>query len=389
MATKNRSQSGGRHVGLPSEREVQGAGNPLHVWTVWHPSPNPSTYEDHQLIFKSKGEAYWGTIHKLEDSWKDEFRKYIEGLESQLRRGVNAYLSIIPEDRTKYLAGRIKQIKTGQFEDWRESPLVPEYYKKLKGYEISYWFLLNAFGWLDPLKYEQYVKLLYTYSRKKYGAAGLPYPSVCEYHDEADLEALLISEPPTKRMRRHEREESGNRFVREKEGDFWTIEYQARPITLKDSKGLRYICHLLSHPGSEIACTELSNLDRMDGIKSSEARQEIMDPKALKAYKERLGDLEKEIQEAEEMGNTEEVACLIEEKAKLANEIRSTARGGRSRAFRDDREKVRDAVSRAIKRALERIAKHHPELCSHLDESLTIKGKCAYKPSQQTFWQTH
>ena len=41
-----------------------------------------------------------------------------------------------------------------------------------------------------------------------------------------------------------------------REGEFWTINYDATTFRLKDAKGLRYIAYLLSHPG--IASTSMT-----------------------------------------------------------------------------------------------------------------------------------
>jgi len=41
------------------------------------------------------------------------------------------------------------------------------------------------------------------------------------------------------------------------EGDFWTIAYGGRLMRLKDAKGLRYLAHLLRHPGRRFHVSEL------------------------------------------------------------------------------------------------------------------------------------
>src|SRR5438093_3959627 len=41
------------------------------------------------------------------------------------------------------------------------------------------------------------------------------------------------------------------------EGDFWTIAYGGRLMRLKDAKGLRYLAHLLHHPGRRFHVSEL------------------------------------------------------------------------------------------------------------------------------------
>lgn len=42
-----------------------------------------------------------------------------------------------------------------------------------------------------------------------------------------------------------------------REGEYWTIVYQDTVLRLRDSRGLRYIAHLLRHPGTRFAARDL------------------------------------------------------------------------------------------------------------------------------------
>src|SRR5512135_3467322 len=42
-----------------------------------------------------------------------------------------------------------------------------------------------------------------------------------------------------------------------REGDYWTIAYDAAVVRLKDTKGLRYLESLLRHPGQSFHVAEL------------------------------------------------------------------------------------------------------------------------------------
>src|SRR5712692_10212402 len=42
-----------------------------------------------------------------------------------------------------------------------------------------------------------------------------------------------------------------------REGEYWTIIYAGTLFRLRDSKGLRYLAHLLSHPGEHIGSGDL------------------------------------------------------------------------------------------------------------------------------------
>jgi hypothetical protein len=43
------------------------------------------------------------------------------------------------------------------------------------------------------------------------------------------------------------------------EGEYWTIVYDGRLFRLRDAKGLRYVAHLLRHPGERIDCRTLAS----------------------------------------------------------------------------------------------------------------------------------
>src|SRR5262249_23981837 len=42
-----------------------------------------------------------------------------------------------------------------------------------------------------------------------------------------------------------------------REGDVWSLAYERRTVRLKDALGLRYLAHLLRHPGQSFHVSEL------------------------------------------------------------------------------------------------------------------------------------
>jgi hypothetical protein len=209
----------------------------LHVWTVWHPAPNPETYEAHWRILKAnKNKVYWGVINKKNDPNKDEFSHYLEDLKSQLEKREHTYIFIVPEDHSRYLGGEITKIKTGvEFFDWRESAKVPEYYGKFDpdktDYTINYWFLLSSFGWLDHLQYGSYVKPIHDYKRSKYGESGRPYPSVCEYLGTKKIQELFVTHSERMRVENASLQHSDNyRSVNYKGKEYALSPFQAAAL---------------------------------------------------------------------------------------------------------------------------------------------------------------
>ncbi len=65
---------------------------------------------------------------------------------------------------------------------------------------------------------------------------------------------VLRSQPPTPDPR-------SPAAIFRREGDSWQLGYGGAEVRLKDSKGLRYIAHLLRHPGRGFPATELVTLE--------------------------------------------------------------------------------------------------------------------------------
>ena len=100
-----------------------------------------------------------------------------------------------------------------------------------------------------------------------------------------------------------------------REGDFWTIVYEAETFRLRDLKGLRYIAALLRSPGREVHVLELvsavaghqaesrAGLVEGDLVGSwSSDLVPLLDEKAKAEYGRRLGELEEEFEQALDWG---------------------------------------------------------------------------------------
>jgi hypothetical protein len=190
--------------------------------------------------------------------------------------------------------------------------------------------------------------------------------------------------------------------VLRKEGDFWTITYNGHVSLLKDIKGLSYISLLLRHPGVEVHSMSLltgevvpdngrdaasnatsdtrleeSGLSRRASIDAGE----MLDPQAKAAYRERLSELRTEREEATRLGNAEHADAIEGEIEALMQELsRAVGLGGRDRRAADATERARLNVTRAIKTAIERIAKDNPTLGTVLTKTIRTGVFCSYVP---------
>jgi len=186
-----------------------------------------------------------------------------------------------------------------------------------------------------------------------------------------------------------------------REGEYWSIAFEGNAFRLRDSKGLRYLAHLLAAPGREIHALEL--VAAVEGRAPRRLGQEealevdtgdgsgVLDERAKTEYRTRLRDLEAELAEAEDWNDPERASRLREEADFLARELGSAiGLGGRNRRAASNAERARVNVTRAIRSALERIAEHDPGLGRHLATTARTGTFCSYQPDPRVpvYWST-
>jgi non-specific serine/threonine protein kinase len=173
----------------------------------------------------------------------------------------------------------------------------------------------------------------------------------------------------------------------QREGNYWRVGLCGDVARLRDVKGLRYIAHLLRHPGVEIHAAELAGIARDDESRRVALGDagEMLDAKARETYRGRLQDLREELAEAErwsDVGRAEKTRAEIEA---LTNELgRAVGLGGRSRRASSDAERARLMVTQRIKSALRAIAAASPAIGRHLSRSVRTGIFCCYEPGRDT-----
>ena len=75
---------------------------------------------------------------------------------------------------------------------------------------------------------------------------------------------------------------SPEEHVFRREGEYWTIAYAGEVIRLRDSKGLRYLAHLLRQPGRPVPVTELAECGAGAGDHASLERARLAVTKAIR-----------------------------------------------------------------------------------------------------------
>jgi hypothetical protein len=164
-----------------------------------------------------------------------------------------------------------------------------------------------------------------------------------------------------------------------REGNSWAIRYRGSAFRLHESKGLAYLAQLLGEPGREFHVLDLVDPSSAGG--GREPGLPALDGRAKAAYRQRLDVLRSELEEAERNHDGARATRLREEVEILSGELaRSLGLGGRDRRSHDASERARQAVAKAIKTAIDRIARNDASLGHHLRTCVRTGLLCSYAP---------
>ena len=170
------------------------------------------------------------------------------------------------------------------------------------------------------------------------------------------------------------------------EGDFWTLCYAGRTVRVKHAKGIADLAALLAAPGREIHVSDLYGGAPPDRTTEGDLG-DVLDPPARAAYRQRLQDLEPELQDASTIQDLGRVEQLRAERDFLLAELSAAlGLGGRARRTGDPNQRFRKAVGTRIKFTIDRIADSHPALAAHLRNSVRTGIFCVYRPETSVHW---
>jgi pimeloyl-ACP methyl ester carboxylesterase len=179
-------------------------------------------------------------------------------------------------------------------------------------------------------------------------------------------------------------------MVFRREGDYWTVAFGDKVIRMRDAKGLGYLARLLRDPDREFHVLDLLAGDaphgggpaREDGLRpATPDAGAVLDAPAKRAYRERIAELEAEIEEARRWNDLERTARVEGELDALNRELAGAlGLGGRDRRAASDSERARASVSKAVRSAVRRLEDQHPELGRHLAVAVHTGTFCSYEP---------
>ena len=219
--------------------------------------------------------------------------------------------------------------------------------------------------------------------------------------------AVLPDGGPLSEMKRSGEPDSSN--ILRREDEVWTVEWGGKASRLRDSKGLGYIAHLLRYPRQEFHVLDMAAPDSYAGeqfgeftgggdedrIPLARTREfdegyqpnafgdagDMLDARAKASYKKRLTELQEEITEARQLNQEKRVQKAEEELDALTRELaRAVGLSGRDRRAVSITERARLNVLRAIKAAIQKIAKSNASLGQHLAKSIRTGTFCSYIP---------
>jgi tetratricopeptide (TPR) repeat protein len=182
-----------------------------------------------------------------------------------------------------------------------------------------------------------------------------------------------------------------------REGDYWTVTFEAQTVRVRDLKGMRYLARLLADPGREFHVLDLVAAETGGGAPVDSSRVgrlprsalgdagAMLDGRAKDAYRRRLAEIEDDSAQALAIGDDERAAQAEAERDFLVQELaRAVGLGGRDRRAASASERARVAVTRAVRQAMTRVADHHPQLGDHLNHAIRTGAYCAYSPDPHT-----
>jgi hypothetical protein len=147
-------------------------------------------------------------------------------------------------------------------------------------------------------------------------------------------------------------------------------------VHVEHSVGMLHLAVLLANPGTEIPAIELvAGVTALAHAARGTTTQPVLDTATVRRYRQRLAELGEPDGDRDGDRRRDERGWLLAELA--AN----TRPGGRARAFADDAERARLAVSRAIRRAVGHLDHADPAIGSHLRGAVHTGIRCWYRPS--------
>jgi hypothetical protein len=175
-----------------------------------------------------------------------------------------------------------------------------------------------------------------------------------------------------------------------RQNDYWIIRYHGDSAFLKSTRGLCCLAVLLHDPGREFHVREL--IDRLMAVSTPVSANRrvtiglragipVLDSQAKAEYNRRLNDLRQDLNEAERFNDPQRKIEVQNELQAISDNLASAVGlGGRDRETSSDAERARSAVTKCIKKAIQKIGDASPSLGYHLAARIKTGYFCSYNP---------
>jgi hypothetical protein len=122
-------------------------------------------------------------------------------------------------------------------------------------------------------------------------------------------------------------------FSFSREGDYWAVSSDAVTVRIRDARGMQMLATLVAAPGREMHALALMGADGEAGDAGDAG--ELLDAEAVAEYRDRVRDLEDEIEEAESFSDPGRAGRARTERDAIAAELsRGVGLGGRAQLQR-------------------------------------------------------
>jgi tetratricopeptide (TPR) repeat protein len=189
-------------------------------------------------------------------------------------------------------------------------------------------------------------------------------------------------------LRRLSQAEATNRAMLRPEGGTWHIQFDGTDVHMPDLKGLWHLRALLARPHQPVAALSLVGASSEEPLPTADTGP-VLDREALRQYRQRLAELDDELDAAALRGDRKRQVERSAEREALIEELkRATGFGGRPRRSGSPAEKARVNVTRTIRHAIGELASSAPDVAAHLEESIVTGVACCYAPKVDIVWTT-
>lgn len=172
--------------------------------------------------------------------------------------------------------------------------------------------------------------------------------------------------------------------------DSWHLSAEDGDGHVPDMIGMHQLVRLLAASGEELSATDLAGIGSAGGAPSAADLGPVLDARAKREYRQRVIDLQSDLDKAEQMADIARAARARAELDAILDQLRAaTGLGGRARRVGGSNERARVNVARNIRRAIAGIGRVSSEAGAHLATSVRTGHWCRYErdPSSNIEWQ--